>query len=361
MSEHSYYDEVPEDPFTDEAEYRQTAEGLSPVTSPPVDSDDELLASMEALLLDSDGLDDIPDPEPLIHDDILNKDTLNWLVGKPGQGKSFVAIDQAGCVATGRDWQGHAVNQGRVLYLIAEGARGFKKRVRAWEKYHDQKMHSVDFLPRPVQATNARHWDTLIRLAEKRRYAMIILDTQARITVGIEENSNKEMGVFVHQAEKLREASGAGVVIVHHIGRNGDTGRGATTLDGALNTIMKASKDGSVIKLECQKNKDAEEWDDHELNLIPVGDSAVLRGTVKVSANLNAGATMAARQTAKKWWEMHADEWMSATRLIETLGVPSTTFYRQKQELRNAGVVEIREAGKGSQYRLPVDPNLPVE
>jgi len=317
----------------------------------PPEVEDELLDRLEALLLDTDGLDSIADPEPLIHNDILFTDSINWLVGKPGHGKSFVMIDQAGCVATGTDWHGNPVTMGRVLYLVAEGARGIKKRVRAWERAYGTKMAGVDFLPVPVQATNHTAWDTLVRLAAKRRYVMVVLDTQARVTVGIEENSNKEMGVFVHQAEKLRAASGSCVVIVHHIGRNGDTGRGATTLDGALTTIMKATKDGPGITLECQKNKDAEEWGKVEFELIPSVESAVLRSRTHISANLLTGPSTAALKTAGDWWGLHGEEWMSATRLIETLGVTSTTFYRHKEELRKGGLIEAREAGKGYQYR----------
>lgn len=324
---------------------------------------DELLERLESLLLDTDGLDSIADPEPLIHNDILFTDSINWLVGKPGHGKSFVMIDQAGCVATGTDWHGNPVTMGRVLYLVAEGARGIKKRVRAWERAYGTKMTGVDFLPVPVQATNRTAWATLVALAAKRRYAMVILDTQARVTVGIEENSNKEMGEFVHQAEKLREAAGACVVIVHHIGRNGDTGRGATTLDGALTTIMKASKDGSSITLECQKNKDAEEWPKVEFDLIPSGESAVLRSTVRISGNLLRGPSGAATKTAGEWWALHSEEWVSPTRLIETLEITSSTFYRHKEELLRAGVIESREAGRGYQYRhlgLPSDSHVPT-
>lgn len=353
-------------PFCDPVGYldqaRPEVEQDEPKSEAKPDSED-LLERLESLLLDTDGLDTIEDPEPLIHNDILFADSINWLVGKPGHGKSFVMIDQAGCVATGTDWHGNPVTMGRVLYLVAEGARGIKKRVRAWERAYGTKMTGVDFLPVPVQATNRTAWATLVALAAKRRYAMVILDTQARVTVGIEENSNKEMGEFVHQAEKLRSAAGACVVIVHHIGRNGDTGRGATTLDGALTTIMKASKDGSVVTLECQKNKDAEEWPKLEFELVASGESAVLRSAVRISGNLLRGASGAALKTAGEWWALHSEEWVSPTRLVDTLEVTSSTFYRHKEELLRSGVIESREAGRGYQYRhlgTPTGSHIPT-
>jgi hypothetical protein len=48
----------------------------------------------------------------------------------------MVTIDLAGHVGTGMKWHGHHVRQGTVVYLVAEGARGIRKRVRAWEKHY---------------------------------------------------------------------------------------------------------------------------------------------------------------------------------------------------------------------------------
>ncbi|WP_349878774.1 AAA family ATPase [Micromonospora sp. HUAS YX12] len=181
------------------------------------------LDRLRAALLDSAGLDTIPDPEPLIGEDVLFRDSLVWVVGKPGHGKSFVVLDMAAAVGTGEPWQTYPVQQGPVVFLVAEGARGTKKRVRAWETAMGRRMENVYFLPLPVQSTNRAEWDALVELCREIGAVMVVIDTQARVTVGVEENSNTEMGHFVDQAEKLRAASAACVVIVHHIGRNGET------------------------------------------------------------------------------------------------------------------------------------------
>ena len=86
---------------------------------------------LQAAILNSYSLDGLPAPEALI-DGILYHDTLAWLHGKPGHGKSFLALDWAGCVSTGLPWQGRVVTLGPVLYVIAEGVTGLRQRVRAW-------------------------------------------------------------------------------------------------------------------------------------------------------------------------------------------------------------------------------------
>lgn len=318
-----------------------------------------LIKTLRGYLLTTDQLDSIPTPVPIVGDEHLFVNTLNWLVGKPGHGKSFVALDLAGCVGTGTPWHRYPVHQGRVLYMAAEGVHGVKQRVRAWERKHSKKMTGVDFLPFPVQSTNGSHWDALIGVVTELSYAMIIVDTQARVTVGVEENSNKEMGTFVHQAERLRQASGACTLLVHHVGAGGERGRGATTLDGALTTIMRCEKTDGMITLSCSKNKDAPEWSPVEFQLVPNGTSAVLVATT----NLGDGSLVHAVAedvmfTARKWWEHVRDEWQTSNVLIETTGRPRASWHRHKTELIRLGYVEST-GGKAPRYRLTGDPEIP--
>ncbi len=341
---------TPRCPFCDPAGY---VDGEAP------EEEQSHLDRLKAALVDSAGLDDIPDPEPIIGEDILFRDTLAWMVGKPGCGKSFSALDMAGCVATGEPWQTYRVQQGRVLYLVAEGVRGVKQRVRAWEQSMGQTMHGVDFLPIAVQSTNGAMWDAFVELARENQYALIVIDTQSRVTVGVEENSNTEMGEFVHQAERLRAASAACVLIVHHIGRNGDTGRGATVLDGALSTIIKVTKDEDRIKLECTKNKDAAEWDDINLRTVPTGESVVLMLDDGFSPSAQT-VSHAALKMGVSWWEHHGDNWVSASALVDIVA-PKTTFYRNVRELEREHIVEIDSSARYPRYRIPKPPeNGPV-
>ena len=328
----------------------------------PEQDEDNLLALLRKALVDTAGLDDIPDPDPLVGTDMVFRDTLNWVVGKPGCMKSLTMLDLAGCVASGEPWQGLPVHQGTVLYLVAEGVRGIKKRVRAWEDAMGHPMTGVQFLPVAVQSSHAGQWDALVELAAEVQPVMVVLDTQARITVGVEENSNTEMGQFVHQAERLRQACGAAVFIVHHIGRHGETGRGATTLDGAMSTIIRVTKEDDLVTLECLKNKDGAEWDPVALRAVPRGDSVVLSMVDTLSPAAGArGPSQAALRTARTWWECHRDKWAAANGLIDVVA-PRSSFYRHREELEQAGLVVANRDQRYPTFRLTgpppgVDPN----
>lgn len=230
------------------------------------DPADALLAE----LLDAASLDNMPTLEPLVGD-LLHLDSLARIVGPSGHMKSFVTIDLAGHVGTGMKWHGHYVRQGTVVYLVAEGARGIRKRVRAWEKHYGLKMDNVLFLPRPVQAMGPE-WDTLTEAMQRLQPQMIVIDTQARISVGVEENSAKELGVVVERIEELRRATGACVLVIHHTGHVGEHGRGSSSAKGALQSELHVSKKGDnakniVVTVKVGKQKDDEETGDVQFGL----------------------------------------------------------------------------------------------
>jgi hypothetical protein len=238
------------------------------------------LRALEAELLGTEDLDHIPVLEPIIKD-VLFRDTIARIYGASGTFKSFMTLDMAGCVGAGIPWHGQPVNQGLVIYLVAEGVKGIRKRVRAWEQHHGVKMTGVKFLPRPVQAMDPE-WLVLIELCRRLKPSLIIIDTQARVTVGIEENSNTEMGKVVDRMEQLRGASGACVLLVHHTGHDSDRGRGATAVKGALQTELGVERKGkglcdSQVTLKTGKQKDDEELGDIVFGLHQV----LLKGEAK--------------------------------------------------------------------------------
>jgi hypothetical protein len=215
------------------------------------------LAALTGALVDTQGLDLLPELRPVVAG-LLYLDSCARIIGPSGHGKSFVALDLAGAIGTGAAWAGRTVMQGHVIYMAAEGVAGIRRRVRAWEIRHQHKMINVDFLPYAVQA-GSPEWDTLIELCRQRRPVFIVLDTQARITVGVNENDASEMGVVVDAIERLRVATGACVTLVHHKGLNGQQGRGSTAVRAALQTELDVSKAGAYVTVATLKQKDSEE------------------------------------------------------------------------------------------------------
>jgi hypothetical protein len=213
-------------------------------------------------LLSSADLDGITLPVPLVAD-YLYADTLARVIGKPGSGKSFVCLDMALSVATGRDWHGKHTKQGAVWYVAAEGVSGLRPRIRAWEQHHlgGERVPIEAFAVRDgaVQAGDKAQWGGMILASVRDRPALIIVDTQARSTVGIDENSATDMGMVVAHCEALRHHSGACVLLVHHTGVDGSHGRGSSVVFGALHTELAVTKDEHTVRVHTRKQKDAPE------------------------------------------------------------------------------------------------------
>lgn len=290
------------------------------------------LNELRRALVDTGTLDTIPDPEPLI-DGILYRDSLSWLYGKPGSGKSFVALDWAGHIATATPWHTRPVTPGRVLYLVAEGVRGMRKRVRAWETANQQAMTGVIFLPIAVQLLHGTDRQALVALVEELQPALVIIDTQARCTVGASENDAGEMSRVVAAGDLIRTASAACVLLVHHSGKTGLDLRGSSAFEGAATSIIKIHKDGTRLDVISDKQKDEDDFEPIRLRMTPTGNSLVLTAS---DLGSNAARSEAQQQIITELRQSFGSNGASSTQLLKTTGIPERSFYRELKALVDA-------------------------
>lgn len=335
--------------------------GIEETGEPPQDADlsadsesenptQARLDQLRAALVDSAGLDGIPDPEPLI-DGVIYRDSLAWLYGKPGSAKSFVALDWAGCIAAGMPWQYRATSRGPVLYLVAEGVSGVRRRVRAWEEAFRQPMKDVTFLPVAVQLLHGVDRQAFLALVAEMAPCLVVIDTQARVTVGADENSNGEMGKVVQAADEIRQACGACVLMVHHSGKSGLDLRGASAFEGAATSIAKVTKDGEYVEVHSDKQKDVEPFDTVFLRLSPTGQSAVLISRSSVDA---AGeATVTEQKILDTIRESFATTSASASQLAEVSGLAKSSLYRGLTALEKRGALRNVGTEARARYALP--------
>jgi hypothetical protein len=201
-----------------------------------------------------------PDPQWLV-ENYLVENTLAAMIAEFESFKSFICMGIAGAIANGLRWYGWKTQKRPVLIVSGEGSGGLKARVMGWETHFDSPMNCF-FLPEAVQMLD---FSAVVAFVEAVRDlpeppGLIVLDTVARCLVGGDENSAKDMGLFVAGADYIRKETGAAVLLVHHVGKNGDT-RGSTALPGAVETIIRVRRDGDRVKLECEKQKDAEHFE----------------------------------------------------------------------------------------------------
>lgn len=197
----------------------------------------------------------------------LESNSLAVLFGDPAVGKSFMAIDMACSIVTGRPWHGHAVKQGAVFYIAGEGLNNIRKRFRAWELHHGADLSSA-----PLFISN--HSAQLISLEEADSVAtavaqmadaagvspaLIVIDTLAR-NMGGDENSTADMSQFINAIDgALKHRFNACVLVIHHSGVNDkNRARGSIALKAGVDAEYQLTRDdGRVIRLTGLKMKDA--------------------------------------------------------------------------------------------------------
>ncbi|MGY3555650.1 helicase RepA family protein [Williamsia sp. R60] len=216
---------------------------------------------IESLWLERDDLDNLPGPEPLLGT-LLFRKSLVVLAGAPGSFKSFVALDWAASVATGKPWQGHASERGTVLYLVGEGDAGFPKRIRAWELAHNKGAKApIKSFPRPMALHKPEDPETkgMVASIVRRTPDLVVIDTLARYTPGMNENSAEDMGRFIQVASRIKDETGACVLVIHHTTKDGGVERGSSALRGASDGLLMMetpNKSRRTVTLVVDRAKD---------------------------------------------------------------------------------------------------------
>jgi hypothetical protein len=217
--------------------------------------------------LDLDDIEDLTPPDWLI-DNVITTSGLSVLWGKSGDMKSFVALDMALCVAAGAPWHGIQTKPGLAIYVAAEGAFGLARRAVGWRHTRGKDLPKPNFkiVPHTISMVSS-DLDQLIEQIQglPTKPTFIVIDTLARTFGAGDENKQADMNAYVSASDRLREATGAHVMIVHHTGVHADKReRGSNVLRGAADTMMKVQRNGERLAIVNQapegKQKDAEEF-----------------------------------------------------------------------------------------------------
>ena len=208
---------------------------------------------------------------------VLTKGELSLLLGESQSGKSFLAIDIAMAIARGVSWFGRRVRQGLILYQAGESAVGVRrKRFPAYRKHHQVAAEPlpVVLLQAPLDLYSsddpteafieecqhwARHYDQQLEL--------ITIDTFNKATPGANENDGKDMGIVLARCDRIRKATGAHVMLVHHLNAGGTKARGHTSLFANVENVLlcrvvpdHTDTDGRKVReVTIAKQKDGED------------------------------------------------------------------------------------------------------
>jgi hypothetical protein len=237
--------------------------------------------------LREDAIEQLAEPTWLVEGLIVRSSTC-VLFGPPWIGKSFVALDLSLSVATGTPFLGRSVKAGPVLYIMAEGDSGLKRRFAAWK--HRKAIGRIPYFQCLPQAVDLLSWEQVELLVTSIKNqcsplpVLVVIDTLHRCFAGGDENSARDMGLLIKAMDYVRRQTKAAVLVVHHLGKKGASERGSSALRGAVDTMF-AMTASPAVTLSCEKQKDGAPFETIALGLRPWLNSCVVELETGQEAN----------------------------------------------------------------------------
>lgn len=312
--------------------------------------------------LDADQLANLPTPEPLITG-ILDRHRIAILRGRDRTYKSFIALDWALCLATGKPWQGRVVEQIRVLYIAGEGAYGIAARKNAWEYGWRTKVEPAWFTLRKSAVNLYRGGpalEDLICRTQEGEYGLVIIDTLRRSSGGAEGNGT-DMGVVVDNADRVKRATQSGSILtLAHTDKGDNDSRGFSGIEDDADIVWHAKKDLDrgllAVNLENAKMKDAPESLTLHLMMAPALNSLVVSRVADRPALdelYDSDQVILATMI-----ETFALTGATVPQLVEVTDLPRSTVYKSRGRLLNSGQLISTRRGSSDLLTLGRQPDL---
>ena len=205
----------------------------------------------------------------LRHSDLVHLPPMSWLVkgvlpatgtavifGPSASGKSFLCLDLAIAISQGEPWFGQRVKATPVVYASLEATAGIKQRTDAWSTHYETDIPAnLSFILDPINLTVPSDVVDLANSLPKN--CVVFIDTLNRAASTIDENSSHDMGIVIDAINSIQRITGGLVVLVHHTGKNTDSGmRGHSSLNASIDAAIEVSRHADVRTWRIAKSKD---------------------------------------------------------------------------------------------------------
>lgn len=205
---------------------------------------------------------------------IVPRAGLAVIYGASGSGKTFLTLDMVGAIARGVPWRGATVQKGRVVYVVAEGASGFRNRLEAYCDFHGVDPGDFD-IGVIADAPNIRAKEDVRALLEALKtfgkVDMVVIDTYARAMAGGNENDAKDVGEAIQHCDVIHRVTKGLVVLVHHSGKDATKGaRGSGALRAAADLEIEVVQTREYRAATITKQKDGEDGAEYQFKLAEV-------------------------------------------------------------------------------------------
>ena len=238
-------------------------------------------------------------PPPELIEGLVSKDSLTFIYGHPGTGKSILAMGLAATLAEEEQtFFGRACSPSIVIVLCGEDLRGMREKNAAIHKkrmlngYDDVVIGVLGGDELNLVGANVNQ--TITSVSEAFEEAencyvsrsgkplprdinrVLIADTWSSLTPGMDENSAKETSVALQSLQRIKDSGVDAVFVTHHSGKSqGKSLRGHSGLSARADNIWHITKKGgkSIIQVEKAKHHENGERFGFEIGTVEVSFS----------------------------------------------------------------------------------------
>ena len=277
--------------------------------------------------------------------DLLPRTGLALLAADAKAGKTTLAMELAGSVVGGQQFLGRACFQGPVLYCAMEGQEAY---YLGMVRRHVGEPNDRQFLLGRIDAERD-HFVRLHDVAEEINPALIVMDTMAGFTAGLDTNKYDDMSAFAQRIQPVAEARQALILVLHHNRRTPPEGskrpvhyvHGSAAIGAAYDVIMvllENDEHSRTLKAEGREIEYLEHLevrlDDHRRPYVFADGQKAARERAQEMKLLNC---------------LHADGW-SNQEWLKASGLNKSDYQRARDALLDQGLVLQKMNGRAQFY-----------
>ncbi len=223
-------------------------------------------------------------------DGIIGEKSLNMIVGKSQDTKSFLALHMGLQLAHKRDFFGldsDIENEIPVMYNALEGQSGLKNRIDGWCKYnmlkHPNNFNTLTGNPILNSDSSVDEYIEYLQYMDFKD-GLLIIDTYNQATPSMNENDAGATGQVMANCQRIIDATGSALILIHHKSDKAtdSTYRGSSAIGGALDTMISVERTGGDwVKWSIEKGKEVDKGTSYKYQVQQIDLGVTAKGKPK--------------------------------------------------------------------------------
>jgi RecA-family ATPase len=191
--------------------------------------------------------------------DFIPSNSVILLFGHSGLGKSTLTYSWAYHIATGKDWNGRKVKQGKVLIIqMEENLQTINNR---WSHVKKDTPENRVFVKKSYSGTLTYQLKKYIKQYNPN---LIIIDSFSAVNALSGKNENDASSAFIfYELNKIADENNVSIIICHHENKGGGY-RGSTAIPAAVSEVIRLHKPTDYEKdkrvLETTKSRQGQDY-----------------------------------------------------------------------------------------------------